>query len=76
MGRESAREKQIAAEVQDWIVLGDRDTGMSYGPMTHSEAERFAADVPGRIALSWEGACSQIETCAAYGLPFKPRATT
>lgn len=58
-----------------WIVLGDREYGMSYGPFaTEDDAQRFAQDVPGRIALPWSGACSQIETCAAYGLPFKPLA--
>jgi hypothetical protein len=60
-------------EKRDWIVLGNRDHGISYGPFTRAEAVRFAGDWPGRMALSWDGACSQMETAIAYGLPYKPR---
>lgn len=56
----------------NWIVLGDRNTGMTYGPFAlESEARSFAAQVPGRLAMTWSAACSQIETCVAYGLPYK-----
>lgn len=52
----------------DWIVLGDRDTGMSYGPMPESEARQFAARVPGRLAISVENARSDLYTRLAYAL--------
>ena len=57
---------------KSWIVLGDREYGISYGPFTEDEARRFAGQGYGRIALTEDGARSQIETCVAYGLDYKP----
>lgn len=58
------------AKLQDWIVLGHV---VSYGPMSEEEARGLAAAVPHALALSLEAAQSQIETCAKYGLTYKPR---
>ena len=61
-----------ATKPKSWVVLGDREYGISYGPYTEAEAKRFASAGYGRIAVSLAGASSQSETCAAYGFDYKP----
>lgn len=58
---------------EPWVVLGDREHGVSWGPFdTQAEAEAFAGGSSQRIAIPLSGARSQIETCVAYGFDFEP----
>lgn len=66
------QEDDMETPDESWIVLGSREHGVSYGPFTEDEARRFAAPKD-MIALPLSGACAQLETCVAYGLPYRPR---
>lgn len=58
---------------EPWVVLGNKEHGVSWGPFTKEEAVRFAAGSGARLPIPLSGACSQLETCVAYGFDYAPR---
>lgn len=53
---------------KDWIVLGSREHGVSYGPFTEAEAKAFEGGKTGLFALTIENAQRDMYTRVAYGL--------